>query len=78
MNCGETLKVYIVEQHPVMLVVTERSFRIVDVGACDTVQKFHIQQVTFSGTLNQPGEPEVFTAILHGARLLHHGLCLQP
>eukprot|EP00729_Bicosta_minor_P021246 gene21246-665_t len=36
--------VYIVEQHPVLLVVTERSFRIVDVGACDTVQKFHITQ----------------------------------
>ena len=52
-----------------MLVVTERSFRIVDVGACDTVQKFHIQQVTFSGTLNQAGEPEVFTAILHNERL---------
>ena len=61
--------VYIVEQHPVLLVVTERSFRIVDVGACDTVQKFHISQVTFSGSLNQPGEPEVFTAILHNERL---------
>ena len=35
----------VIEQHPVVLVLTARSLRIVDVVAGDTVQKFHIHQV---------------------------------
>lgn len=36
----------VIEQHPVVLVLTARSLRIVDVVAGDTVQKFHIHQVS--------------------------------
>ena len=59
----------VVEQHPIVLALTSRSLRIVDVVGGDTIQKFHIHQVTFSGALNIPGEPETFAAIIHNERL---------
>lgn len=52
-----------VQEYPVVLIVTPRSFRIVDAVTGDTISKFFIKQVTFQAITTYKTKPEIFAVI---------------
>mmetsp|Transcript_1227 Transcript_1227/g.4116 ORF Transcript_1227/g.4116 Transcript_1227/m.4116 type:complete len:998 (-) Transcript_1227:83-3076(-) len=52
-----------VQEYPCALIITPRSFRIVDAITGDTISKFFIKQVTFQAITPYKTKPEIFSVI---------------
>lgn len=52
-----------VQEYPCVLVITPRSFRIVDALTGDTISKFFIKQVSFQAITPFKSKPEIFAVI---------------